>query len=95
MATRKLSQFPWLEASLVSFNGSGYADRKNAETYLESYLAYQTMKQRAYGMEMVTFYWRAALTVAEYIVREARPAGRYPSSVSLRRFGHYYPPARR
>lgn len=94
MGQRVLSEYPWLEASLIAFNGSGYADRTDAGTYMESYLAYQTMKNREYGMEMATKYWGAGLVVAETVIETSPGASHHPSSASLKRFGQFYPPAR-
>ncbi len=93
MKERKFDGFPWLELSLATFNGSGYADRSTPESFLESYLAYKTMKKHHYGMEMLTKYWGSALIVATHLVEDSAGPGRHPSSKALMKFSRYYPAA--
>ena len=93
MAKRKLSGYAWLEASLISFNGSGYADRRSPQVFMDSYLAYQQYKHRPYGMTMADKYWNSGLVVAECLIAESEGAGRVPSYRALKEFARYYPAA--
>lgn len=90
---RVLSDFPWLEASLISFNGSGYADRTSAQTFMDSYLALKTMHDDHYALTQLDKYWQSGIVVAEHLVGLDEPTARYPSSSSLRKFSKFYPPA--
>jgi hypothetical protein len=93
MPKRKLKQYEWLEASLISFNGSGYADRRSAEQYMDSYLAYQQFKDRPYGMTMADRYWSSGLVVAQVMIDTSDGPSRRPSYYSLKAFSKYYPAA--
>lgn len=42
----KTTGLEWLTHSLVAFNGTGYADMKSPEDYLESYIAYKSLRKK-------------------------------------------------
>jgi hypothetical protein len=93
MLKRKLEEYDWLEASLTSFNGSGYADRRSAGQFMDSYLAYQQWKKREYGIKMADKYWGAGLTVAVALISNSEGPSRVPTYRKLSEFAKYYPAA--
>ena len=62
---------------------------------MDSYLAYQIMKKREYGMMMADKYWPSGLTVAEVLCSNSEGPGHQVSSEGIKRFGKFYPPALR
>lgn len=88
---RKLEDYLWLEASMNSFNGSGYADRTNAQTFMSSYLAYQMFRGREYGQLMADKYWQAGLEYAEFLVSEGNEPAMIPNYRNFKEFSLFYP----
>jgi hypothetical protein len=93
MPKRQLEEYDWLEASLTAFNGSGYADRRSAGQFMDSYLAYQQWKKRPYGITIADKYWGAGLTVAVTLINNSDGPSRVPTYRKLSEFAKYYPAA--
>ena len=91
MPSRIYSDYQWLEASLNSFNGSGFADRTSPEAFMESYLAYQRYKRRDYGQEQATRFWQSGLVVAQNLIENSAGPSRQPPPKALKRFARFYP----
>lgn len=89
MSKRKTSGLEWLELSMASFNGSGYADKYDANAYVESYKAFKTMKNDQYALELLDKYPSAPFGYAVELVH-AKDAGHTPSTNNLKKFSHYY-----
>lgn len=85
----KTEGYEWLEHSLVSFNGSGYADRTDAGSYLDSYRAYKLWKNLPEAVVLVDKFWQPALSLAAYLIETSDGPGRLPSQSNWRRFNQF------
>lgn len=52
MKTYKTQGLEWLEHSMTSFNGSGYADRYDIDSFIDSYKAYAKWKGRYMAQQL-------------------------------------------
>lgn len=79
----------WLYHSMAAFNGSGYADKTDAETFLASYMVYNQLKNRFHAIEIVGSYPEQALEYAEHLAAASEP-GRKPTSRFYDKFVKVY-----
>lgn len=89
MSKRRTSGLEWLELSMASFNGSGYADKFDANSYIESYIAFKKMKHDKYALEIIRSFPTAPMGYAVELVH-ANDAGHTPSEKGFKRFSRYY-----
>lgn len=89
MSKRKTTGLEWLELSMASFNGSGYADKYDANSYIESYIAFKTMKRETYALEVIEKFPTAPMGYAVELVH-ANDAGHTPSEKNLNKFRRFY-----
>lgn len=89
MSKRKTSGLEWLELSMASFNGSGYADKHDAQSYAESYIAYKTWRNDKYALWLLEKFPTAAYGFATELVH-ANDAGHIPSKKQRDKFGQFY-----
>lgn len=82
----KTEGYTWLEYSFTAFNGSGYADRKSPEAFVESYIAYNRWKKRSKGVELAQMYYQPLLTLAEYLIENSSGGDRIPSEEKMIQF---------
>lgn len=80
----------WLCLSLVSFNGSGYADRAAAPAFVDSYIAYKKMKKKPEAAELATNNRELAESVAQGLVERQSSNPHQPSRKALDNFARYY-----
>lgn len=85
----KTSGFTWLELSLTSFNGSGYADMSSAGAFLDSYRAYKLWKGKNEAVMLLDEYWQSALVVAEALVKYSDGAGHVPNYNNWKAFNNF------
>jgi len=64
----KTEGYVWVEYSLIAFNGSGYADRTSAESFLESYIDYNKWKNRPNAVELAHQFYVPLLALAEQLL---------------------------
>lgn len=67
MKKPKTEGLEWLQHSLISFNGSGYAQRDSGKSFLDSYIKYNEWKRRQRGVELANKYYYAVLPLAEHL----------------------------
>jgi hypothetical protein len=91
---RKTSGLQLLWLSLMSFNGSGYADYSGPEEYLESYKAYKTWKKDSEAVDLVTTLGAGLVPEIKEFISTTSGAGRTPSDRNLKKFSNYYSPAK-
>jgi hypothetical protein len=89
MKQPKTQGLEWLYLSLASFNGSGYADKSSADSYVESYIAFKRLKKQTKAVDMVRSNYDSALNMAEKLVH-ARDAGHIPSQKNYDKFMEFY-----
>lgn len=89
MSKRKTEGLEWLELSMVSFNGSGYADKHDANAYAESYKAYKRWKRDKYALELIDRYPTVPYGFAVEQVH-LQDAGHTPNEKRLNQFKEYY-----
>lgn len=75
----KTQGLEWLVHSLMSFNGSGYADMNSAEDYLDSYVAYKTMKHKPEAVLLAKRYKDVVLPTIQELLDKTLGASRQPS----------------
>ena len=81
----------WLNLSMSSFNGSGYADKSTPETYVASYIGYKTWRKETDAVNLILDNKDYALYLGEHLCF-ARDAGHYPSQRNLNKFAKFYNP---
>jgi hypothetical protein len=79
--------------SVISFNGSGYADMNDAETFLDSYIAYSKWKGREEHVRDAQAWYNELLVDVDALLERTDGASRLPSEKNLRKFAGYYPEA--
>jgi len=79
----KTKDLEWLIFSLMSFNGSGYADMNSAEDYFESYVAYKTIKQKPEAVFLANRYKEIVLPAIQELLDKTLGASRQPSEKIL------------
>ena len=87
----KTTGFEWLEHSFTAFNGSGYADRTNPRTFVDSYIAYSKFRKRPQGAELAEKYYEILLTLAERLIENSAGASKVTSDKGLAKFAQFYP----
>lgn len=87
----KTSGADWLWHSMAAFNGSGYADKYDAQTYIDSYRAYKTMRKDAEALRLLTNYQDYAQAYAEKLCM-ANDASHKPSEKGWAKFQKFYSP---
>ena len=93
--TQRLLSTNCSEKILISFNGSGYADRTPAGRFMDGHLAYQHWKRREYGMTAADKFWGAGLTVAMTLIKTSDGPSQYPPTRSCSSSQSTTRPARR
>ena len=73
----KTSGLEWLYLSMASFNGSGYAEKFDAESYLHSYITYKEIKKDYTAVGLCRVHPGEALEFAAHLVA-AKDATRRP-----------------
>ena len=68
MKTYKTTGLNWLELSIISFNGSGYANRTNAEAFIQSYIDYKDWKRKPEAVKLANKYYHSVLPLAEHLL---------------------------
>lgn len=81
----KTEGLEWLLLSLASFNGSGYADMRSPEDFLESYVAYKTLKKKKEAVQLANLYKPEALTMLKDLLGKTLGASRTPPEKYLKR----------
>lgn len=76
----------WLLHSLISFNGSGYADMNSAEDYLDSYMAYKDMRQESKAVALCQLYRIEVTPIIEKLLETTQGASHLPSEKNLKKF---------
>lgn len=89
----KTTGFEWLYHSVTAFNGSGYADYEDVDTYYESYVAYNTWKKRPDAVSLAELHRDDILPVIDHLLETSEGAGRRPSDKNIAKFATHYPPA--
>ncbi len=79
MPKPKTTGLRWLELSIVSFNGSGYANRDSAEAYLESYIKYKQWKRKPEAVKLAEQYYHSVLPLAEHLLEAVYPTTHKPA----------------
>lgn len=85
MKTPKTSGLEWLYHSMASFNGTGYADRTNGKTFLQSYRLYKRLKNKTEAFELTNIYASEALEFAEHLSQGKEPSHQ-PSGKFYKRY---------
>lgn len=75
----------WLFKSMAAFNGSGFADRTDAEAFYESYVLYKLWKNLLPDAHLAETHKLEALSFAEHLVLAKGP-GHTPSPKALQNF---------
>ena len=70
---------------MAAFNGSGYADKANGETFLHSYTLYNKMRKRDSALEIIETFPEEAMEFAERLAK-AKDPGRTPTSKFYKRY---------
>lgn len=81
----KTAGLEWLIHSLTAFNGSGYADMYSAENFLESYVAYKTMRNKPNAVRLAQLYKQDVLRFLEDFLPKTYGASRKPAEKYLKR----------
>lgn len=89
MRQPKTKGLEWLNLSMASFNGSGYADKSSAVAYIESYVAFKRLKKQWEAVEILKRHYNEATTIAEYLL-DAAEAGHTPSEKNYQKFWEFY-----
>lgn len=88
----KTSGLEFIILSLLAFNGSGYADMESVESYINSYIAYNKMKNRSENITMVTEYYDEICLSVDKLLETTSGSGRIPSEKNRVKFMQYYKP---
>jgi len=91
MRKRTTKGMDWLEHSMASFNGSGYADRTSAKSFLNSYLSYKWTKRDNYAINTVDKSYKGAMQIARKLMN-AKLVGQKPIQKRLENFSKYHNP---
>jgi hypothetical protein len=89
----KTSGIEFLQHSLGSFNGSGYADMRSATTFLDSYIAYKRWDGRNDIADLAAANREKLEPFIAGVIERTHGAGRRPSQKALSRFSEFYAPA--
>jgi len=81
----------WLYLSMASFNGSGYADKTDEESYVASYRAYKQWRKEHEAVELLNQHLDEAIFFTESLI-EAKEASHYLSEKNLAKFRKFYNP---
>lgn len=81
----KTEGLEWLIHSLNAFNGSGYADMNSPEDFLESYVAYKTMRNQPNAVRLAQLFKQEALGFLEDFLPKTYGASRKPAEKHLKR----------
>lgn len=79
----KTEDLEWLTYSLMAFNGSGYADMSSAEDFLESYIAYKTMRKKPSAVTLAQRHRETVIPTLEELLARTYGASRKPSQKNL------------
>ena len=79
----------WLGHSLASFNGSGYADRADKGSFIDSYIAYKQWKDLPDQAQLAHDNFELAQEVAAELLEGDGP-GKLPSETAYRKFRQFY-----
>ncbi len=86
MKKAKTEGLEWLAHSLMAFNGSGYADMNNARDFLDSYIAYNSMRKRPQAVRFAQLYEPEVLSIIADLLERTYGAGRLPTEKNLKKF---------
>lgn len=92
MAKAKTQGFEWLYPSLMAFNGSGYADMSSSKDFLDSYIAYKSMrlnKANKQAINLASLYRMEALGALEDLLTHTYGASRKPAEAKLQKHQAY------
>lgn len=84
----KTEGLDWLLLSLASFNGSGYADMSSSQSFLDSYVAYKSLRQKKQNRQAVILakvYRVEALEMLDTMLAHTKGAGRKPQEKYVKR----------
>jgi len=88
MAQPSTEGYEWLHHSLMAFNGGGYADMRSAEDYLDSYIAYKSMRNKKANREAVSLakqFHAEALVDIRALLAKTLGVGRRPAEAYIKR----------
>jgi hypothetical protein len=86
----KTTGLEWLALSLASFNGSGYGDRSDPGSFVDSYMAYKQMKNKPQQAQLAYDNFDLAMSIATGLL-EGNGPGMVPSDRGWSKFKRYYP----
>lgn len=82
----KTQDLEWLIHSLMSFNGSGYADMNSPEDFLESYIAYKSMRNKPDAVMLANRHKDNVLPLLDELLQRTYGASRQPTERNLAKF---------
>lgn len=85
----KTSGLQWLELSIISFNGSGYADRNSGEEFIQSYIDYKNWKNKPDQARLAEQYYHAILPLAENLLEAIYPTSHKANEKNYHKFDLY------
>ncbi len=80
----KTQGYQWVEWSLIAFNGSGYADRKTAIDFMQSYIDYKKWKRDDKAVSLANQFYVPLLLLAEQLLPSQ--VAKQPSPKNWKRF---------
>lgn len=84
----KTTGLEWLVHSLLAFNGSGYADMNSAEDFIDSYIAYKTVKKQSDAVLLANQYRLEVLPTITDLLATTYGASRQPNKKILYKMYH-------
>lgn len=81
----KTEGLEWLIHSLMAFNGSGYADMYDADSFIDSYIAYKTIKKKLEAVRLAQMYRDTVFPTIQELLDKTLGASRQPSQKMLHR----------
>lgn len=79
----------WLQHSVATFNGSGYADMESVDDYIESYVAYKALHNKNEAVLLIHKYVNEIKPTVEHILKVSLGAGRKPAPKNIDRVNAY------
>lgn len=90
----KTSGLEFITLSLMSFNGSGYADMNDPDSYIDSYIAYKQMKKLHDQANSAVYYREELLPTISNLLEKTTGASHQPSDKNIIKFSKFYKPAK-
>ena len=91
MSKPKTQDLEWLIYSLMAFNGSGYADMNSPEDFLDSYIAYKTIKHKTEAVMLAQRHREVVLPTLVDLLDHTLGASRQPSSKMMAKIELFRP----